>query len=147
MLVIKQYKGFTLVEVVASIVILSLLIISFFPLFINGAKSTSISKDRINYSLIAQREIESIIHSASSSSISKTKNIMEIELKYQNNENNQYTKLIEDNKVRIIIIFKPYVDNDYPKLTNKLNYVQIQLYRVADSKLLASLETLIEWGG
>lgn len=147
MMLIKQYKGFTLVEVVASIVILSLLIISFFPLFINGAKSTSLSKDKIDYSLIAQKEIELIIYSASDSSLTQIDNVMINELSYQKNANNHYTKLIEDNTVRITIISKPYVDNDFPALTTKLNYIQIQLNRVSDSKLLAILETLIEWGG
>ncbi|WP_089829354.1 type IV pilus modification PilV family protein [Halolactibacillus halophilus] len=59
----KKYcneKGLTLVEVLASIVILSLIVVTFLAFFINSARTTEISEENLNASFIAQEYMEEV---------------------------------------------------------------------------------------
>lgn len=63
MCVMKKYrneKGLTLVEVLASIVILSLIVVTFLTFFINSARTTEISEENLNASFIAQEYMEEV---------------------------------------------------------------------------------------
>ncbi|SFO91060.1 prepilin-type N-terminal cleavage/methylation domain-containing protein [Halolactibacillus halophilus] len=63
MSVMKKYcneKGLTLVEVLASIVILSLIVVTFLAFFINSARTTEISEENLNASFIAQEYMEEV---------------------------------------------------------------------------------------
>lgn len=63
MCVIKKIldeKGLTLVEVLASIVILSLIVVTFLTFFINSARTTEISEENLNVSFIAQEYMEEV---------------------------------------------------------------------------------------
>lgn len=56
----KNEAGLTLVEVLASIVILSLIIVTFLAFFINSARTTEISSDNLDANFIAQEYMEEI---------------------------------------------------------------------------------------
>lgn len=56
----KNESGLTLVEVLASIVILSLIVVTFLSFFINSARTTEISGDNLDASFIAQEYMEEI---------------------------------------------------------------------------------------
>ncbi len=58
--IVHNEKGVTLVEVVASFVILVILLISFYTLFIQTAKTTKSSEDIVDATYIAQTEMEKI---------------------------------------------------------------------------------------
>ncbi|WP_026676460.1 prepilin-type N-terminal cleavage/methylation domain-containing protein [Fictibacillus gelatini] len=55
-------KGLTLVEILVSIVILSIIIVSMIPMFIQSAKSNAISKNIMDSTYLAQKEMEEIIN-------------------------------------------------------------------------------------
>ncbi len=58
--IIGNEAGLTLVEVLASIVILSLIVVTFLTFFINSARTTEISKENLNASFIAQEYMEEV---------------------------------------------------------------------------------------
>ncbi|MEQ6375639.1 prepilin-type N-terminal cleavage/methylation domain-containing protein [Bacillaceae bacterium S4-13-56] len=55
-------KGLTLIEVLASIVILSIIIVSMVPMFSQSAKSNTMSKNITDSTYLAQKEMEEIIN-------------------------------------------------------------------------------------
>lgn len=59
---INNQDGLTLVELLGSIVILSIIVVSFLAFFIQSAKTTKVSEDIIDASYIAQQELEAIYH-------------------------------------------------------------------------------------
>ncbi len=52
--------GLTLVEVLASIVILSMIVVTFLTFFINSARTTKVSETMLDASYVAQEKMESI---------------------------------------------------------------------------------------
>ena len=65
----QNEKGVTLVEVVASFVILVILLVSFYTLFIQTAKTTKSSEDIVDATYIAQTEMEHIFNASKSEGI------------------------------------------------------------------------------
>ncbi|MBM7541796.1 type IV pilus modification PilV family protein [Amphibacillus cookii] len=55
-----RQDGLTLVEVLASIAILSMIVVTFLTFFINSARTTKVSEDMFDASYLAQEKIESI---------------------------------------------------------------------------------------
>lgn len=56
----KNEKGFSLVEVIAAFVLISIILISFFTLFFKGRETTVESKKTVDATYAAQQEMESI---------------------------------------------------------------------------------------
>ncbi|MGR6896775.1 type IV pilus modification PilV family protein [Rummeliibacillus sp. BSL5] len=56
--IIQNEKGLTLVEVIASFVLLIIILFSFFTLFVQGSKTTKSSKSIVDATYIAQTEME-----------------------------------------------------------------------------------------
>lgn len=59
--ILNVEKGLTLVEVLASTVLITLLLVSFFTLFAQGAKTNMTSENIMDSTYLAQKEMESII--------------------------------------------------------------------------------------
>ena len=57
---INQDCGLTLIEVIASIVLISMILLSFMGMFLQSSKTITTSDDIINATYIAQKEMESI---------------------------------------------------------------------------------------
>lgn len=55
-------NGLTLIEILASIVILSIIVVTFLTFFINSARTTNVSADVIDASYLAQKEMEKFYH-------------------------------------------------------------------------------------
>lgn len=53
-------KGMTLIEILASIVVLSIIIVSFLSMFVQSSKTNSLSKDIDNATYLAETQIEEI---------------------------------------------------------------------------------------
>lgn len=86
-LINKQFnsKGFSLVEVVASIVILSIIVVSVLSLIIQSAKTTKTSENMIDATYIAQTEMEKAYTAATEnklSSLDEQIQCLQIELGY-----------------------------------------------------------------
>ncbi|MFS0822523.1 type IV pilus modification PilV family protein [Bacillus sp. 1P02SD] len=58
---IKNQSGITLIEVLASIVILSLIIVTIVPMFIQSSKANNLSKSITESTYLAESEMEEII--------------------------------------------------------------------------------------
>ncbi|MEH7223077.1 type II secretion system protein [Bacillus sp. JJ1566] len=65
---IRNQSGNSLIEVLASIVILSLIIVSIVPMFIQSSKANNISKNMTESTYLAETEMEEIIYLNSNSS-------------------------------------------------------------------------------
>ncbi|PXW90039.1 type II secretory pathway pseudopilin PulG [Streptohalobacillus salinus] len=61
---LRNETGLTLVEVLASIVILSLIVVTFLTFFINSARTTEMSEDTLDASFFAQQYIEEVYNIA-----------------------------------------------------------------------------------
>lgn len=61
---LRNETGLTLVEVLASIVILSLIVVTFLTFFINSARTTEMSEDTLDASFFAQKYIEEVYNIA-----------------------------------------------------------------------------------
>lgn len=55
-------KGLTLIEIVASIALLSIIVLSIIPMFIQSAQSNKNSKEIMDATLLAQTEMENIVN-------------------------------------------------------------------------------------
>lgn len=55
-------KGMTLIEVLVSLVILSIIVVSILPFFIQSSRTTDLSENIVNATLLAETEMESIIN-------------------------------------------------------------------------------------
>ncbi|GED19162.1 type IV pilus modification PilV family protein [Kurthia gibsonii] len=69
-------KGFSLVEVLAAFVLISIILISFFTLFFKGRETTVESKKTVDATYTAQQEMESIYATTKQASNASMKTIL-----------------------------------------------------------------------
>ena len=69
-------KGFSLVEVIAAFVLISIILISFFTLFFKGRETTVESKKTVDATYTAQQEMESIYATTKQASNASMKTIL-----------------------------------------------------------------------
>ncbi|MFS0775783.1 prepilin-type N-terminal cleavage/methylation domain-containing protein [Neobacillus sp. 3P2-tot-E-2] len=129
-------KGLTLIEILASIVILSIIIISLLSFFVQSSRSTNVSKSIMNATYIAQTTMEEMY-----SVITATKSINELSKPATYNEivktANQvvYQKNVSNHSVTVELT--PYtVDASLVNLKVKVN---------KDTKQEAQMEMLVSW--
>lgn len=75
-------KGFSLVEVMAAFVLISIILISFFTLFFKGRETTVESKKTVDATYTAQQEMESIYATTKQATTASMKTILP-ELQYK----------------------------------------------------------------
>lgn len=73
----NKQSGFTLVEVIASIVIITIILVSFFTFFINTAKTTKTSNDIFDATYYAQKEMEKLYNLTQTNIVAKSLSINE----------------------------------------------------------------------
>jgi len=64
--ILKAEKGLTLIEVLASTVLITIVLVSFLTIFAQGAKTNMTSENTMDSTYLAQKEMESIIALAKS---------------------------------------------------------------------------------
>lgn len=117
-------KGATLIEVLASIVILTIILTSVLTVFLQSLKATETSSDTIEATYIAQTEMEKMYE--------LSRNIMLEDLK------DEYEKKSEDNQYKITIKIK--------EEENSLINVIVKVYEKDQSlKPLVQMENLFDW--
>lgn len=57
---VRQERGLTLIEVIASILLISIILLSFMGMFLQSNKTTATSDDIVDATYLAQKEMESI---------------------------------------------------------------------------------------
>jgi len=150
---IKHYKllnnsGFSLIEVIASIVIITIILLSFFTLLISSSKTIQTSESIVNYTYLAQTEMENIYEISSPSKLNKLEEIKNTisSLGYAyTEEKGSYTlfqKNIADKNAYILLKIKMHNPSEFSNLTN----VIIEVYDKEKKTLKSQMENIVSWG-
>lgn len=133
----RNARGVTLVEILASLVILSVILVVFVPLFGHSMTSTKVSEDMLDATYVAQTTMEELhqqMTTLNETSISSLKNIT-----YLRKDTERYYYKKETSDAYIEISIKAPVDG--------LSSVLVKVYpNSGKSKLLAQMETINRWG-
>lgn len=141
-------SGFSLLEVLTSTILIAILLLSFFTILISSAKTTKTAETIIDYTYLAQKEMENAYEKSVTSSSSDWENIKKdvLSLGYVYiEEKNGYTifkkTMIKEN-VYIVLKIKKHEPIKYDHLTN----VIIEVYDAEKSILKSTMETILLWG-
>lgn len=138
----RNENGITLVEVIASIVILTIILLSAFQLFIQSAKTTETSENIIDATYIAQREMEKF-YSESSSAHLPTELNTEIFLGYVYLEEKDGFFIYQNHShshYRLELQLKQ--NESYPSLTR----IILKVIDPNDGTVKSQMETTLDWG-
>lgn len=143
----KNDEGFTLIEVVASIFIIALLLTSFMSLLLSAAKSTQVSKEIIDYTLIAQSEIESIYQVSRDSPKAQHLTIFVDQLGYAvvSDQGNTIVYEKSTSQASINVTLSDYDDSEL--LNETLSELKVHAISHENPNKGSQIETVIEWGG
>lgn len=140
-------SGVSLLEVLASTILITILLLSFYTMLISSAKTTKTAETIIDYTYLAQKEMENIYETSGTSSASDWTDIKNriSSLGYVYlEESNGYTifkkTMIKEN-VYILIKIKMHDPTKYTALTN----VIIEVYDAEKSILKSKMETILFW--
>lgn len=139
----------SLVEVVASIVILTLLLTSFLGLLLSATKSTKQAREVIDYTFIAQTEMETV-HQMAQVILKSDEPTILSEI-----EKLDYVKIAEEGSKRI---YEKTTDNAFVRMTlsdyeennvlnETLSRLKIEVMPLESPRGGAQFESIIEWGG
>ena len=158
MFIKKTQSGFTLIEVVSSIVIITIILLSFFTLFINTAKTTKTSNEIFDATYYAQMELEylyklskvtpftgiedAIIQDGLAPTVSAAEKIYYY--KKIPTSTNQYEKF---GNVREDINNKFYYELSFVPISDKLTNVLVKVFENKNGILKAQMESVIKWEG
>lgn len=165
----NKQSGFTLVEVIASILIITIILISFFTFFINTAKTTKTSNDIFDATYYAQKEMEKIYNLSQTNIVPKsllinekttiidsaiTQNPFNGKPEYAANKDYYYTKnsnsfvkkgnsITDPNDIYFYVLKFDYYDEG-----KNLTRFIINIYDRADTVRAtpkAKMESILEW--
>ena len=141
-------SGVSLLEVLASTILIAILLLSFYTMLISSAKTTKTAETIIDYTYLAQKEMENLYEKSNTSSTSDWNDIKNhiSSLGYVYlEERNGYTifknTMIKEN-VYILIKIKMHDPTNYTDLTN----VIIEVYDAEKSVQKSKMETILLWG-
>ena len=141
-------SGFSLLEVLTSTILITILLLSFYTMLISSAKTTKTAETIIDYTYLAQKEIENIYET---SDTSPTRDWLEIKNRISSlgyvylKESNGYTvykKTMINENVYILIKIKLRDSTKYTALTN----VIIEVYDAEKNIKKSKMETILFWG-
>ncbi|MFJ7735047.1 hypothetical protein ACIQ2D_01795 [Lysinibacillus sp. NPDC097287] len=141
-------SGYSLIEVIASIILITIILLSFFTLLINSAKTTKTSESIVDYTYLAQKEMENAYEKSALSTSEKWEDIKNDipSLGYTFlEEKNGYTifkKTIIEENVDVLLKIKMHEPTKYVHLTK----IIIEVYDAETSILKSQLETILSWG-
>ena len=147
----QNESGFSLVEVLASTILITIILLSFFTLFINSAKTTKTSESIVDFTYLAQKEMENVYEKSSLSTSTKwddiKNDIANSNLGYTYLEDrNGYTifkKTVVDVNGYVLLKIKMHENTKYDYLTKTI----IEVYDAEKNILKAQMETILSWGG
>lgn len=122
--ILQNDEGLTLVEVIASIILISIILLSFMALFLQSNKTTVTSNDIVDATYVAQKEMEEIY-------TNRTEKTIEDIIMKMNKQSPQYMKITQDTWKKelsntVNIQLKMVADNDYSAL--QLTTIIIEVY-------------------
>lgn len=139
-------SGYTLLEVIASTIILSVILLSFYALIISTMKTTKTSETIIDYTYLAQIEMENLYEKSTTPSNSKIENvktnIQSLGFTYSHDENGYsiFKKNVLNQNSYILLKIKNH--DEYDNLYN----VIIKIYDQNKNILKSQIETILSWG-
>src|SRR5690606_37898193 len=137
----KKEKGLTLIEVLVSIVLLSLILIMFFSMFIQTAKVNNSSETIIDATYIAQTEMERIYSYSKKTSYSKREDAL-ADLNFNKVANIDDWIIFEKNDSNSD--FKIVVKLQKQQLEENMNRLILEVYN-GDDNIQAKMENAILW--
>ncbi|GGH75758.1 hypothetical protein GCM10010978_15930 [Compostibacillus humi] len=137
----KKEKGLTLIEVLVSIVLLSLILIMFFSMFIQTAKVNNSSETIIDATYIAQTEMERIYSYSKNTSYSKREDAL-ADLNFNKVANIDDWIIFEKNDSNSD--FKIVVKLQKQQLEENMNRLILEVYN-GDDNIQAKMENAILW--
>lgn len=115
-------------------------------LLISAAKSTQVSREIIDYTLVAQNEIEMVYQLAQETLKSEHQKILVEELEYSITAE-EGTKVIYEKTTEQVFIQLTVSDYEDNSLLNKtLSHLKIAVMPLESSQGGAQIESIIEWG-
>jgi len=135
-------KGLTLVEILASITILSIIIVSLLSMFIQSSRSNQYSENILNATYVAQSQLEEIINLSHVPGITSLDGLLKL-LKEEgyilDNECNNCYGIVQNEDDRYVLI----------QLTNKSRNLGKVLVKVFDDQTKtrqeAQMEMVFQW--
>lgn len=136
---LSSEKGLTLIEILASIVILSIIIVSLISFFVQSARSNSLSENVMDATYIAQTSMEEISNLISTST--SLANLSEPLVK-----KNGYTRVGTSGNLYEKTFQKHYIYIEITEEDMPLVKVKVKVYNdKSKSKLEAQMEMLLSW--
>lgn len=142
----EQEIGMTLVEVLVSILLLSIIVVTFLTFFVQSKKTVTLSDDVSNASYLAQTEMENIYHLSEKLTFDQAMNQLKTEIPNYSEamDTFNFTKHLEANKVNIRI--SKAEDSSGTIIAEELKQIVIYVYDYSN-KLKAQVETKLLWQG
>lgn len=135
-------KGMTLVEVIASFVILTIILLSAFQLLIQSAKSTETSEEIIDATYLAQTELENFYNQSKSATLPVNLQT-EIFSNYKYKEQKEgfliYENDTHSSQYRLELQLKQ--NSNYRHLTR----IILKVFDANDDTVKSQMETTLEW--
>lgn len=127
-------RAYTLLELVIAFALLTIILVSFYPIIISTSNINAMAQENLNVEIIAQNEIEELIHYAKSTSSKQfTSNLVE----YQENLNRHY----QDQDYTFAIYFSDVNSNSDPLVKSK----SLQFKISSEDKVIYETETWLQY--
>lgn len=136
-------KGLTLIEVLVSIILISIILFSFFSFFIQSAKTGKTSEEVVDATYLAQVEMEKIYEVSNKGDFKSGINEIVNSLSYKQlspDSSKEYRYSKSQDGFYLTLTFK---EHTYPGMS----YLVIEVFEHEnDIRPRAKMETILEWG-
>lgn len=136
-------KGLTLVEVLASIILISIILFTFFSFFIQSAKTGKSSEEVVDATYLAQVEMEKLYEISNKGDFKSGINEIVNSLSYKQlapDSSKEYRYSKSQDGFYLKLTFK---EHTYPGMS----YLVIEVFEhEQDIRPRAKMETILEWG-
>lgn len=151
---ISNEHGVTLVELLASIVLITLILTTFITIFIQSAKTYKTSENIIDATYVAQAEMEKIYAVSVITNYGERKNAMiskPLEYHYLGKEGNWlvYEKTEDTYTIKIKLEEKRIeinIDDDKPPIESDMNQIIVEAFDGPEQKERAKMQGILHWG-
>lgn len=141
----KSEKGFTLVEILVSIVLLGIIFTSFYGLLVQSAQTNTVSRTMIDLSYVAQNELESMKAKVKEADgMTRTQSIEELGYTYRQTSSVEGVAWLEFYKE--IPLENRRITLRVENSPSTLNRVIIEIDEDAAIDSTTKLEGVLEWG-
>ncbi|MFF2755069.1 prepilin-type N-terminal cleavage/methylation domain-containing protein [Psychrobacillus sp. NPDC058041] len=134
-------KGLTLIEVLVSIILFSIILFSFFTLFIQSAKTGKTSGEVVDATYIAQVEMEKVYEISRNGSFNYGLDEIINSLKYRQLSSTNTDELVFAKMKEGYYIKLKLKKHSYPGMT----YLVIEVFEQENGPSRAKMETILEW--